>query len=83
MAKRFSKQLRFGGPDHPPVPFSAIRGEWHVFQDLAWPAVVWNGGRCWCYMHDMTANAREAVMAALRDAELERSHPHGVLRWPA
>lgn len=82
MAKRFSKPWRFGGPDRPPVPYSAIRGEWHIKLDLTWPAVTWNDGRCWCYVHDMTPNAREAVMAALRDAELERSHPHGVLRWP-
>lgn len=81
MAKRFPKQWRFGGPNRQPVPFSAIRGVWYITQDLAWPAVVWNGGRCWAYLHDLTPNGREALAAALRDAELERSHPHRMPGW--
>lgn len=70
---------RFGGPGRPPVAFDVIRGEWWLSHDLLWPAVVWRNGRCWSYLHDMTPAAVQAILARLRDAELDRSRPHGVL----
>lgn len=70
---------RFGGPGMPPVPFSAIHGQWWVTRDLVWPAVVWRGGRCWAYLHDMTPAAVQTILERLRVAELDRSRPHGVL----
>lgn len=78
-AGAFQNQWRFGGPDRPPVPFSAIRGEWFVSRDLTWPALVWNEGRCWAYLHDLEPSAREVIMCLLREAEMGRSHPHGLL----
>ncbi|QLB63466.1 hypothetical protein A9O66_14390 [Paraburkholderia caribensis] len=72
---------RFGGPGRAPVEFSAVRGEWWVTRDLIWPAVVWNDGRCWAYLHDMTPAAVQHVLERLRNAELDRSTPHGLLTW--
>lgn len=75
------RQWRFGGPGRAPVQYSAIRGAWFLSIDLLWPAVVWNGGRCWAYLHDLDNEAAQMVLDALRDAELGRSHPHGVPRF--
>jgi hypothetical protein len=70
---------RFGGPGAAPVDFSVVRGAWLLSKDLIWPAILWNDGRCWAYLHDMTPTAVQHVLELLRDAELERSHPHGTL----
>jgi hypothetical protein len=78
---RFAKPWRFGGPGHPPVTFGPIRGEWFLSLDLLWPAVVWNGGRCWAYLHDLDHRALHRVIADLREAELDRHYPHGLLGW--
>lgn len=72
---------RFGGPGRPPVPWAAVRGEWYVSQDLAWPAIVWRGGQAWGYLHDFEPRAVQLVLNALREAELARSRPHGLLVW--
>lgn len=70
---------RFGGPGLPPVEFRTVRGAWSVSKDLAWPAIIWNDGQCWAYLHDMTPTAVQHILEALRNAELDRSHPHGTL----
>jgi len=49
--------------------------------DLAWPALVWNSGRCWAYLHDLEFAALRRVMQRLRETELQRSEPHGPLRY--
>lgn len=70
---------RFGGPGVVPVSFDVVRGKWCVHKDLSWPAIVWNHGRCWAYLHDMTPSAVQHVLECLREAELDRSQPHGLL----
>lgn len=44
--------------------------------DLIWPAIVWNEGRCWAYLHDMAPDALNMVVSELRNAETDRSLPH-------
>ena len=75
-----SRQWRFGGPGRPPIGLETIRGEIHLTLDLAWPAIVWNDGRCWAHIHDLEPKALAKVMESLRAAELARSAPHGVGR---
>ena len=70
---------RFGGPGAAPVGFHVVRGPWAVQKDLTWPAVAWNDGRCWAYLHDMTPSAVQHVLECLREAELDRCQPHGLL----
>lgn len=70
---------RFGGPGRSPVTTNEIRGNWSISQDLVWPAIVWNDGKCWAYLHDLSAVARNQIMGKLREAELDRSHHNGVL----
>ncbi len=75
------RRWHFGGPGQPPVTASMIRGEYFMSQDLAWPAVVWRGGRCWAYLHDLAPAALQRIMERLRETELDRSAPHGPLNW--
>jgi len=72
-----AQRWRFGGPERPPVKLEQIRGEVFVSMDLAWPAIVWNSGRCWAHLHDLDPRSLACVMEALRSAELDRSSPHG------
>ena len=84
MQGRNPGRIRFGGPGREPVDFRVVRGMWLVCKDLAWPAVVWNNGRCWAYLNDMTPAAVQHVLECLREAELDRSYPHGTLTgWPS
>lgn len=76
-----ARRWRFGGPGLPPVRLDQIRGETFVTLDLAWPALAWGSGRCWAYLHDLDSRALAKVMESLREAELERSVPHGALAW--
>lgn len=77
-----ARRWRFGGPGQPPVRLAQIRGATaFVSMDLTWPALVWNDGRCWAHLHDIEPRALAKVMEALRQAELERSAPHGPLSW--
>lgn len=71
--------FRFGGPGAPAVKFSVVHGPWILGKDLVWPTVVWNDGRCWAYLHDMTPSAVQHVLECLREAELDRCQPHGLL----
>lgn len=73
-------QWRYGGPGRPPVALAAIRGEIQMTFDLAWPAVMWNEGKCWAYLHDLDTETLAMVMSSLRVAELERSAPHSFQR---
>jgi hypothetical protein len=70
---------RFGGPGSASVSFDVVRGKWSVHKDLCWPAIVWNDGRCWAYLHDMTPSAVQHILDCLREAELDCSRPHGLL----
>ncbi len=76
-----ARRWRFGGPGRPLVKTEQIRGSIFVSMDMAWPAIVWNKGRCWCHLHDLEPRALGRVMDALRETELDRSAPHGVLPW--
>ena len=73
---------RFGGPGQPRVIRSQIRGEWWITKDLIWPALAWNRGHYWAYLHDLTPETLRWVMVHLREAELDRK-PAGILRWGA
>ncbi len=74
-------KIRFGGPGRAPVGFGVVRGVWMLQKDLTWPAVVWNDGRCWAYLHDMTPAAVQHVLESLRDAELDRVPPGILTGW--
>lgn len=76
-----SQRWRFGGPGRSPVRLDQIRGAVAITMDLAWPAIVWNDGRCWAHLHDCEPRALAKVMESLRKTELDRSAPHGVLLW--
>ena len=76
-----TRHWRFGGPGRPPVRMDQIRGEAMVSMDLAWPALLWNEGRCWAYLHDLESPTLQRLMDRLRKTELERSAPHGPLDW--
>jgi hypothetical protein len=76
------RSWRFGGPGRPPVTASTLRGgEFQISMELSWPALVWNDGRCWCYLHDLEVVALRRIMARLRETELQRSQPHGLFRY--
>lgn len=75
------RQWHFGGPGRPLVTTTQIRGEAFISMDLTWPAIVWNEGRCWSYLHDLAPAALRKVMDALRQTDLERRSPHGPLAW--
>jgi hypothetical protein len=82
MAGKFNRaRVRFGGPGKAPVDFSVVRGAWMVCKDLTWPAVVWNDGRCWAYLHDMTPASVQRVLECLREAELDRVPPGILTGW--
>jgi len=74
------KHWRFGGPGRPLVRLDQIRGPVMVSRDMIWQSVVWNGGRCWAYVHDCDPLARTKILDSLREAELARSDPHGTLK---
>ena len=76
-----SQRWRFGGPGRSPVRLDQIRGTVAITMDLAWPAIVWNDGRCWSLLHDLSPSALAKVMESLRKTELDRSAPHGALQW--
>jgi hypothetical protein len=76
-----ARHWRFGGPGRERVRLGQIRGGASISMDMIWPALSWNGGRCWAFLHDCEPDVLERVMAALRRAELARSDPHGSLTW--
>lgn len=73
---------RFGGPGQQPVTAAMIRGEYFISMDLAWPAVVWRGGRCWSYLRDLAPAALQRIMQRCRETELQRSDPFPLSRSP-
>lgn len=62
---------------HAPVEIQAIRGWYSFTWRLEAPVICWGrNGRCFAFLHDLTPEALEKVMADCRSATLQRRGPY-------